>query len=125
MRKFKLKIVEEADDTNYLSLTVQIDETEEAKAKIKEMVEFWSGHKAKLNKYSGDYSKAFLHYLALEIEAEKDNLSAAETVVPIYNIIANAEGFYPLQAEPWFILSNFLHCYVEPTMEIEIEEITL
>lgn len=83
------KYVIEYDD--WWNAEFDVDE-EKALPYAKESVEFWNGHKERLERNDGDYIKTFLNSIAPDIIA----LSASHSLYGIQNKIADMEGYFPI-----------------------------
>ena len=74
--------------------TIAIDHSPEVDARIKEMVEHWTGYKGRLADNKGDYTKTFLQDLAREI-----NYIQAEYNYNLEGVIGefdNRDGYYKM-----------------------------
>lgn len=67
IRQFKLQL--DSDDGEEIYALIAIMETTESLHQMREMVYFWSGANRVVERYKGDITKAFLHYLGGAIDS--------------------------------------------------------
>lgn len=103
-----------------MSLVVEIKETDEAIKIMRETVESWNHWEKVLEVNSGDYTRAFLHYVSVTVEAYKDDLNTIDHLVDLFS---REEGFYPIGQTDWCKFIDFQNSYNLPHLEIAIKEL--
>jgi hypothetical protein len=98
IRHFKLQL----DDDGYeaISAVVVIREDVDSLQLMREMVYFWSGAIKVVEKYKGDITKSFLHYVGGSISSHREQINS---MGDLQHHFSNEEGFYPLFDNNWFV----------------------